>query len=178
MKPTKKKIMDDMFHYHDIIDFIEKKYNINVRDYANRHSNKGKESHFQKYQRLTGDRMPFNGHYPDSPGNKYRVYRDGKMVQVSKDIYDDDIKQIHDHYKRYQQWTRTNPEPSYLDYWHWLLDHCFSEVSNGSAQYWNIEEIIEDEDTPVWVIEITKLVQKEFKENLDTDGGLKVWISW
>ena len=46
----------------------------------------GKESHFDKYQRITGDKMPFNGNYPDSPGNKYRVYRNGKMVKATSGI--------------------------------------------------------------------------------------------
>ena len=39
------------------------------------------EDHFNRYQRLTGDIVPFDGHYPDNPGKTYRVYRDGKMVK-------------------------------------------------------------------------------------------------
>ena len=42
----------------------------------------------------------------------------------------------------------------------------------------NITEIIEDKKTPSWVKEITQLIYDEFKDDLDKDGGLEVWISW
>ena len=85
---------------------------------------------------------------------------------------------IHDHYKRYQEWTKQNPEPPYLDYWHWLLDRCFSNIHNGSEAYWNVKEILEDEQTPDWVKDITQKVYDEFKDNLDESGCLKVLIEW
>lgn len=86
------------------------------------------EKHFDRYQRLTGDKMPFDGHYPDSPGKKYRVYRDGKMVYTTKEEYDADFKLIHEQYARYQEWTKTNPDfdddygnPQYEDKYKELL---------------------------------------------------------
>ena len=70
------------------------------------------EKHFDYYQRITGDKMPFgNGCYPDSPGEKYRSYVDGKKVEVSKEQYDADFKLIHEHYARYQEWSKVNPDP-------------------------------------------------------------------
>lgn len=70
------------------------------------------EKHFDYYQRITGDKMPFgNGCYPDSPGGKYRSYVGGKKVEVSKEQYDADFKLIHEHYARYQAWEKSNPDP-------------------------------------------------------------------
>jgi len=70
------------------------------------------EKHFEYYQRITGDKMPFgNGNYPDSPGGKYRSYVDGKKIEVSKEQYDADFKLIHEQYARYQEWVKTNPDP-------------------------------------------------------------------
>jgi hypothetical protein len=70
------------------------------------------EKHFEYYQRITGDKMPFgNGNYPDAPGGKFRSYVDGKKVEVSKEQYDADFKLIHEQYARYQEWTKENPDP-------------------------------------------------------------------
>jgi hypothetical protein len=70
------------------------------------------EKHFDYYQRITGDRMPFgNGKYPDAPGGKYRSWVDGKLVEVSKEQYDADFKLIHEQYARYKGWCKTNPDP-------------------------------------------------------------------
>jgi hypothetical protein len=190
IKPIPKQIKAPMLDYHDVIHFVEDKYKIETRDYANLFGKNGKVGHFGKYQEITGDKMPFgNGAYPDVSG-KYQanwqepgyegwtVIRNGKKVKATKDEYDADFKLIHDQFKRYQEWSKDNKEPPYLDYWHWLLDHCFYEVSNPSSQYMNITEILKDKKTPSWVKEITQLIYDEFKDELDKDGGLEVWISW
>lgn len=65
------------------------------------------EQHFARYQRLTEDKMP---PYPDSPSGKYRVSREGKMVEATKEEYDADMKLVHEHYKRYNTWKETNPD--------------------------------------------------------------------
>lgn len=179
-KPTAKP-REPLLNFHEIIKFIEEKYKINTRDYLNLFGTKDRsESHFHKYQKITGDVEPFGGHYPDCPENTFRIYKDGKMINVSKEEYDADFKLIHEHYQRYLNWCQENPEntpPKYLDYWHWLIDDCFSEVRNGSEQYWTIVDILEG-DAPQWVKDITQLVYNEFKEELDNYGGLDVWISW
>lgn len=174
-----------LLDYGQVIKFIEEKYDIKTRDYEGLFSHDKKEGHFEKYQRITGDKYPFDNElYPDSNGlsmgfsSKYTVIRNGKRVSATKEEYDADVKLIHDHYKRYGEWTKTNPEPRYLDYWHWVMDRCFAGVHNGSSGYWNIKEIIDDESTPDWVRHITQLVYDEFKENLDYEGGMYVWHYW
>ena len=37
-KPVRKQPLEAMYNYREVIDYIEKKYNIKTRDYANRHS--------------------------------------------------------------------------------------------------------------------------------------------
>ena len=68
------------------------------------------EDHHKYYGRIMNDPMPFDGHYPQCPGNKYQIWRDGKYVAVSKEVYDEDFKLIHEQYARYNEWKKTNPD--------------------------------------------------------------------
>lgn len=179
-------VRSPIIDYHEIIHYIEEKYKINVRDYSNLFQHQDKEGHFQKYQRLTGDVMPFNGRYPDVSGkqlgfeNQWTIWRNNKRIEATKEEYDADFKLIHEHYQRYLKWSELNPEnkpPEYLDYWHWMTEHHFHDVSNGTDTYWGLEDIL-DNDSPKWIKEITQLVYDEFKEQLDEDGGMEVYISW
>jgi len=79
------------------------------------------ERWFDRYQRLENDPMPCN--YPDVGGSHepewqeegyegWRVWRDGKIVKATKEEYDADFKLIHEHYARYQEWEKTNPDPT------------------------------------------------------------------
>jgi hypothetical protein len=188
MEKPKLKQRSSILDYHEVIHFIEKKYNIDTRDYASLFGHGGKkEGHFEVYQRVTGDKMPCG--YPDvsgkyipdwqEPGYEgWTIIRNGEKIKATKEEYDADFKLIHDHYKRYQEWVKTNPEPPYLDYWHWLLDRCFCEIHNGSTAYWNVMDIIKDKKTPDWVKEITQKVADEFGEYFDKDGCVEVLIEW
>lgn len=175
VKPKRQRVLPDMLDYHDMIEYIEQKYNIKTRGYGRR-----KEDHFDRYQRLTGDKMPFGSNkYPYSLDGQLMSYRDGKRVPVTKEEYDADFELIHEHYARYQEWCKQNPEPPYLDYWHWLLEHCFSEMANPSHQVIPVREILDVEDwAPEWVKQITLFIQKEFHHDIDDEGCLDVWVSW
>ncbi len=89
------------------------------------------EKHFDYYQRIMNDLMPFgNGRYPQSPNNKLQIWRDGKYVDATKEQYDADFKLIHEHYARYQEWSKLNPDveddygkPEYLDRYKELLSY-------------------------------------------------------
>ena len=110
-KPKKIEVVPKMIDYHDMIEYIEQKYNIEVRGYV-----------------------------------------------------------------RKEDMGKKNVE--YLDYWHWLLDHCFDGMGNPSTQFIPVYNMLNDEGwAPDWVIEITTLIDKEFHKDLD-DGALQVWISW
>lgn len=80
------------------------------------------EKHFDAYQRINNDPMPFgNGMYPDVSGKTIKqwqekgydgwtVIRDGKRVKVTKEEYDADFKLIHEHYARYKEWKKEFPD--------------------------------------------------------------------
>jgi hypothetical protein len=181
-KPVARKPILD---YQDVINFIEEKYNIDTRDYEGLFGSQDKESHFNKYQRITGDKMPVG--YPDYSGDKsapdkgIRIWRNGKKVSGTKEEYDADFVLIHAQYQRYLKWCETNPEnkpPEYLDYWHWMIENQFHDVENPCERYWSLQDILEDEESPDWVKDITQKVRDEFSEHLDESGGFEVYISW
>ena len=92
------------------------------------------EDHFHYYQRTQNDPQPFDGKYPDSPGGKYRVYRDGKMVETTKEEYDADFKLIHDQYARYQKWKNENPDPI-DDYGHPSYEEKYIDLLTYSGMW-------------------------------------------
>lgn len=92
------------------------------------------EKHFDFYQRIMNDPMPNGGRYPQSPNNDYRVYRDGKYVSVSKEIYDADFKEIHDHYARYNKWKETNPDTT-DDYGKPQYEERYKDLLSYSAMW-------------------------------------------
>lgn len=61
----------------------------------------------------------------------------------------------------------------YLDFWHWLLDHDFVDMYNGSYQYLLVKEHLEDEETPPWVKEILQKIYDEFQED-----DMEFWVAW
>ena len=187
MEKPKLKKRKDVMDYHEMIDFIEKKHNIRVRGYGiNLY-----EDNFGKYQRVCNDPMPFgDGVYPDVSGNYmedweqeegyegWTITRNGEKIKATKEQYDADFKLIHEQYQRYQVWTIDNPEPPYLDYWHWILDNWGGEFSDGCVKWLGVLDILDGDNTPEWVLEITQLIHDEFKEYLDEEGGIDVLIEW
>jgi hypothetical protein len=92
------------------------------------------EDHFKFYQRVMKDPMPNEGRYPQSPNNDYQVYRDGKYVSVTKDVYDADFKLIHEHYARYNKWKETNPDTT-DDYGKPQYEERYAELLSYSAMW-------------------------------------------
>jgi len=78
----------------------------------------------------------------------------------------------------YNRRFRGNKGAKYLDFWHWLLDHCFYEVHNPCSATLNVIEMLEEDETPVWVREILTLIKIEFGDQFNEYGELNVWISW
>ena len=171
-----------MIDYNKIIETIESKHDIEVRDYAGLFSSKAhKEGHFNLYERITGDFMPFGGCYPDVSGSNdggYTVIHNGERREATKKEYDEDFKKIHDQYERYQLWSADNPQPPYLDYWHWLLENSIHEVANGCNRAWEVKKIVEDKTNPAWVVEITNFIIDEFKADITDGGELEIYICW
>ncbi len=175
------KSMNPVLDYIHITDHIGEKYLIDFHDYRGLGIKKA-ESHFDSYQRITGDKMP-NG-YPDASGKKlgfkseYTIMREGKTIEATKEEYDADYKLIHEHFARYNKWSKNNPEPFKLSYWNFLIGTCFEDVRNGSQEYFPIKEIVDDDSEEGWIREITGLFHREFEPVLDKDGGAKVYVWW
>lgn len=108
LKKPKKVQHAPTWDYRQVIDYIEEKYKINVRDYA------GKFAHPE-----IDDKVP------------------------------------------------------YLDFWHWLIDHDFSDMYNGSYQWIWVTEHLENKKTPPWVKEILQKIYDEFQED-----DMQFWIEW
>ena len=68
------------------------------------------ENHFIYYQRITNDPQPFGGSYPQSNGDSFQIFEDGKFKTLTKKQYDAAHKLIQKHYARYQKWSKTNPD--------------------------------------------------------------------
>lgn len=65
-KPTPQITTQSKLDWSDVRDYIEQKYNIKLRGYAENNE----ESHFDMYQISQNDPMPFgNGIYPDVISN-------------------------------------------------------------------------------------------------------------
>lgn len=86
--------------------------------------------------------------------------------------------QHRDYLNRYGKNINESPRPEYLDYWHWLLEHQFYNVSNPCERYWSLDSILNDEKAPQWVKEITAKVKEDFIEYLNEEGGINVLIVW
>lgn len=175
-----------MLEYNRMVDVVEEKYGVDIRDYAGTFGSvkSGDAGHFDIYCRVANDPMPFgDGVYPDVSGlnhgfaEKWTVTRDGVFRAATEEEYDADFKLIHEQYERYNKWVVDNPSPPYLDYWHWAIENAFMEVSNGCDREWCMQEIVEDESNPDWVRNITQLFINEYKDEL-TDGSVEVHIMW
>lgn len=180
-KPKPKKVTKEHLDYHDMIEYLEKKYDFESRGFSGIPSQK-KEDHFVTYQRVMNDPMPFNGMYPgESPlsalqsGKIYTKPEGKKMIPCSKQEYDDAYKLIHDHYQRYKTWCVTNPETPYMDFWHYLCD-INDELHNGS--YISIPKKVRDTDiTPEHSIEMFKELKKQYKNDKKMQKDLDILIA-
>lgn len=163
-KPKKEYRVNPTYDYHEVIDYIEEKYNINTRDYANRHK------HFLNWLKLMNEEPP---NYPICPGSKYQVNINGEMVDITKEDYDARYKVIHEQYARFNEWCKSNPEPLYLDFWHWLIENDFEDIHNGSHTTLNIRYWLDKLDEDDWQREILQLICSEFKED-----DMEFWVEW
>lgn len=156
------------------------------------------EKHFDFYQRIMKDPAPFDGRYPNSPNNQYQIYRDGKYVVVSKEEHDADFKLIHEHYARYKEWAKTNPDttddygkPEYEDRYKELLSYSAMWVHGDVYKRLTDIEITDDYDkldlgTPellnhLGFVEVGKSTDNRYNRVFEKDG-LKInsdgnWIN-
>jgi len=142
--------MKPALDYSDIIKYIEEKYNIKVTDYLGHFS----EKPFLKTKEKYGDDV----WYTTEP--KY-------LTSIQKEAAD-----------YYKTLKIEFDKLEYLNYWQWLRKSLLTGISHGSTKTWCITHLLESDETPAWVKEITQLIYDEFKEYLDEDGRLNIIIKW
>lgn len=110
------------------------------------------EKHRQYYSRTQNDPEPFDGHYPTNYGDKYQVWRDGKMVKATKEEYEADNSLSHAHYMRYDEWAKTNPDPD-RDYGNPQYEDRYKELLTYSGMWIHgkvYDELTKIKNTDVW----------------------------
>lgn len=165
-KPVQK---EPILIFYEMVNYIEIKYNCNLRDYANQQENKGKYC---------------NGDYPIVAWCKKHGYDYAVLEENYKYPYEDPeiLKTVNERIRLNELFSKSTDisefKRPYLNYRHFILNNLFTVENNPTEEYWNLKEIIENKKYEDWVIEITKLFYEEFKEYLDKDGGLNVLINW
>lgn len=91
--------------------------------------------------------------------------------------YDEVIRYLEKKYafssRDYKKKFSENMENEYCDFWHWLLDNDFVDMSNPSMQSLYVTKHLEKKDNPDWVKKILQYFYDEFGED---EMGFKV--SW
>ena len=64
------------------------------------------------------------------------------------------------------------------DFWNWLCESHWHEISNDTFQYFDLNEMLLDANTPTWAYDILRIYHGAFEEFLDADGGVEVFVSW
>ena len=140
--------------YHDMVDHVEEKYKIDVRDYA------GTSAAGQ--QELEAWRMWLKETHNTT--EQELIERLGRSNELYATTY-----AVPEHLKV--------PRPEYQDFWHWMLDDVFyGDPQRGKPQPLNWHELLEeaeDNSAPEWVQEILRLFVTEFG-----DEEYNVVIDW
>jgi hypothetical protein len=166
-KPTMKQ-RAEVLDYHEMINYIEKKHNIDVRDYA------GRDNRRKEHQKITGISVYES---PQHYGGNYYAWIDGNHKKVDKKTHDEQWEIHKKNNKAFAEWDKEQGVLPYLDFWHWMTDKHFYEVHNGQTTSLN-PSIILKEDNPEWVQEIAQMIQDDFGELADKDGDIMVLIEW
>lgn len=160
-KPEKKTI--SFYHYNDIIDYIERKYNIDTRDYYNRYKN------FPIVTKDVCERLGVNSE--DLEEDLSKAEKDDLEVKRKLDAR----RKVNE--CRAQIMDAKYP---YCDFWH---QYCDKISGNGSWLYLTFDCLFDNEEdsgeeVPKWQKEILQLIYNEFKEELEDNEYLKVWVEW
>jgi hypothetical protein len=151
-KPKKK--TRSYYDYDEIIDYIEKKYKIDVRDYAN--SVKHNIELTKKFVNETGIKVNGDTKFTSPEYLKFLDWVKTNKFEVDK---------------------------PYLDFWHWLIDHFFNGAGTGSVEYLPVNKDVVKEsypDAPDWVLEIFGYLEKEFGDlaKKEDEGRIPVMLDW
>lgn len=129
----------EFFDYNEVVTYIEEKYKLNMNDVNKSHSHFGKWCNAKNYGQT-------------DPAGKDRGSSQIWYAEYKTDA-DGEIKR-----------------PPYCNFWHWFVERY--EVSNGCSVSFDVAydiECAEDENTPDWVVEILKMFQTEFGDEIEME---------
>lgn len=152
-----------LLNYNDMIDYIEKKYKIDTRDYAGSHKPETRDRCLREACKQVGaDYEIVNEDLTKADEKNPGVE---KKLEIRRKIYDIYDKLL----------------PPYQDFWHL---YSLSISGNGSEMYIGFEELEDDheyypgeEPYPEWAKEILRLIKKEFGKYIK-DNELWCWVEW
>lgn len=131
-KPIKTYHTNKMHDYHKVIEYIENKYNIQTRDYANGHSQFDEWCDSKGYGKVDK--------YGDKRSSSTFWYAD----------YQKDIE------------SGLLIERPYLDFWHWITETDDSISNGSVGHIYDIDEYTSNKiETPEFVREILSLIRDE-----------------
>lgn len=160
MTKPKAKQRDPILDYHEMIEFLEEKYNFQSRDYLN-----SLQKNHQIYLKWIGDNYPGFSHVMDAPeGSKKDWPKDSPEMAKRIEIN-----------TAYNEYIRKNKdlEVPYLDFWH---IHCDSLTGNGSELYICLD-IEEYQTKDKWCAPILEYIKAEFAEYVEEDC-INTWVEW
>ncbi len=132
--------------WHECVKYIEHKYNITVRDFADRHTAKGK----QRYEEiLKGLCEKYDIPYKDI--NKPKPEESERRIAL---------------FKEYE-----SVMPPYQDFWHWIVDN--RDIRNGSYFTLSNEDFEDIEED--WQKTILEYVLAEFGKGDNREVEFYAW---
>ena len=163
--------------YSELISLIEKKHNINTRDYAGKHSEEGRK----KAEAFKSQWMKDNGY----EGKEYVL--DVPKGNAPNDDWPKDSPEMKlriEINSKYREVEREEGEKvPYLDFWH---QHC-DEINRGGVNYmylsteeWDIDETLPPEYQN-WYAEICEMIKEEVKDSEAYDSEeecLTYYVDW
>lgn len=154
--------------FNDFMDNLGAKYGWNYRDMAGKYSEEGRA----KAKELKSQWLKENGyedkeHVLDLP--------EGSRVDWLVGSEEMNLRiEINAKFRRVEEQF----ELPYQDVWHWLTDHSFYDLSNGSIQCLDDSEI--EEETPDYVVTVLNAISAEVPADHPSRqyGSIHFYIHW
>ena len=156
--------------FHEVCREVEEKFGFDFRDMAGKYSEKGRAARSVKWEELL-ESHGFGAykHVLNKPeGSTEDWLKDSaemaKRIEINKTVY----PILH-------AWEEEN-QP-YQDVWHYMIDHDFYDVSNGSMHTIYFNDL--EEDAPDYVKKFYESMHSMVKDSpAYKDGALEVWVEW
>ena len=184
--------------YHDMIEYLQKKYNFQSRGFSGIPSTMDRDNHFNEWCDKHGlGKKDSEGKDRISSKEFYKIYRTAEDGEISKPPYMDfwhylcDINEIHNgsyiHIPKEVDSSDENRPQENIKMYKSLIEMELREKKPSKKHIKNCEELIRREEEELknpkkdpwagWKKQITDLIFKEFGE-YEKDDYITVWVEW